>query len=161
MKKFEIEFKWAVYFTAFNMLWLSLEKYLGWHDEHIQMHIVYSLFIILPQAILYFLALREKKLKYYEGNINWQHAFLSGGILSVIIAGLSPATIYYMNTFLSPEFIDLAIERYVVSGGKEASAKNFHSLEAYIKNAILFNVSIGIVISGVVALFIKSKESEK
>lgn len=161
MKKFEIEFKWAVYFTAFNMLWLSLEKYFGWHDEYIQMHIVYSLFIILPQVIFYYLALREKKLKYYEGTINWQQAFLSGGILSVIIAGLSPATIYYMNTFLSPEFIDLAIERYVASGGKEASAKNFHSLEAYIKNAILFNVSIGIVISGVVALFIKSKESEK
>lgn len=161
MKKFEIEFKWALYFTAFNMLWLSLEKFLGWHDELIQMHIVYSLLIIFPQVLFYYLALREKKFKYYKGKINWQQAFLSGGILSVIIAGLSPATIYYMNTFLSPEFIDLAIERYVISGGKEASAKNFHSLEAYIKNAILFNVSIGIVISGIVALLIKTKETEK
>lgn len=160
MKKFEIEFKWALYFTAFNMLWLSLEKFLGWHDELIQLHIFYSLLIILPQALFYYLALREKKFKYYKEEINWQQAFLSGGILSVIIAGLSPATIYYMNTFLSPDFIDLAIERYVVSGGKEASAKNFHSLEAYIKNAILFNVSIGIVISGVVGIFIKTKETK-
>jgi hypothetical protein len=160
LKKFEIEFKWALYFTAFNMLWLSLEKYLGWHDELIQFHIFYSLLIVFPQIILFYLALREKKLKYYEGNINWQQVFLSGGILSIIIAGLSPATIYYMNTFLSPDFIDLAVERYTMGGGKAVSAREFHSLEAYIKNAILFNVSIGIVISGILGIFMKTKSSD-
>jgi len=160
LKKFEIEFKWALYFTAFNMLWLSLEKYLGWHDELIQFHTFYSLLIIFPQVVFFYLAIREKKYQYYKGKVSWQQAFLSGGILSILIASLSPATIYYMNTFLSPDFIDVAIDRYLISGGKETSAKNFHSLEAYIKNAILFNVSMGIVISGIVALFLQTKKAE-
>jgi hypothetical protein len=158
LKKFEIEFKWALYFTAFNMLWFSLEKYLGWHDEQIQLHIFYSLLIIFPQAVFFYLALKEKKVKFYNGNVNWQQAFLSGGVLSLLIAGFSPVTMYYMHTFLSPDFIELAIERYVSSGGNEESAKDLHSLEAYIKNAILFNVSMGIVLSGIIAFFIKSKE---
>lgn len=161
MKKFEIEFKWALYFTAFNMLWLSLEKYFGWHDEAIQLHIFYSLIIIVPQSILYYFALTDKKKKYFNNNITWQQAFLSGGILSLLIAGLSPATVYYMHTFLSPNFIDLATHNFLENGGKEESVKSFHSLEAYIKNSILFNVSLGIVISGIVALFIQSSKKQK
>lgn len=159
MKKFEIEFKWALYFTGFNMLWLSLEKYLGWHDEAIQQHILYSLLIVIPQCIWYYLALTEKKKKFFNNEISWQQAFLSGGVLSLLIAGLSPATVYYMHTFLSPDFIDLAIEKFVESGGKLDAARNFHSLEAYIKNSILFNVSLGIVISSVVAFFIQTKKT--
>ena len=91
MKKFEIEFKWALYFTAFNMLWLSLEKYLGWHDELIQFHTFYSLLIILPQVVFFYLAIREKKIQYFKGKITWQQGLLSGGILSILIAALSPA----------------------------------------------------------------------
>lgn len=159
MKKFEIEFKWALYFTAFNMLWFSLEKYLGWHDEAIQYHIFNSLLIIFPQALLFYLALVEKKNKYFKNKISWQQAFLSGGILSLLIAGLSPASVYYMHTFLSPNFIDLAIQNYVENGGKANSAENFHSIEAYIKSSILFNVSIGVVISGIISLFIQTKNT--
>ena len=160
MKKFEIEFKWALYFTGFNMLWLSLEKVLGWHDELIQFHTFYSLLIIFPQVVFFYLAIREKKKQYFKGKITWQQGLLSGGILSILIAALSPATIYYMNMFLSPEFIDLAIEKYVMSGGKEASAKNFHNLEAYIKNAILFNVSMGVIISAVVGFFLQTRNTK-
>ncbi|MGM0635692.1 MAG: DUF4199 domain-containing protein [Bacteroidota bacterium] len=161
MKKFEIEFKYALYFTAFNMLWLSFEKWMGWHDEFISGHMFYSLLILLPQVVFYFLALREKREKYYNGKITWQQAFLSGGILSVLIAAISPATIYYLNTFLSPNFFDIAIEKYVIGGGKEAAAKSVFNMESYIKNAILFNVSVGVVISAAVALFIKNLSTEE
>lgn len=140
------------------MLFLSFEKAMGWHDEHIQYHIVYSLLIIFPQALLFYFALIEKKKKYYQGKITWQQAFLSGGVLSLLIAGISPATMYYMHTFLSPNFLPLAIEKFVASGGDEATAQSYHSLEAYIKNAILFNVSMGIVLSAIVGVFVKTKE---
>ncbi|MFO7701353.1 DUF4199 domain-containing protein [Psychroflexus maritimus] len=158
MSKFEIEFKWALYFTAFNALWLSLEKVLGWHDELIQQHAFYSLLIIIPQVVFFYLCIKAKRDDYFKGEANWQQLFVSGGVLALLIAALSPAVVYYMNRFLSPDFIDLAIDRYLMSGGKEAEAKNFHSLEAYIKNGILFNVSMGIVIAGPVAYFLKKKK---
>lgn len=156
MSKFEIEFKWALYFTGFNLLWLSLEKLLGWHDAHIQQHAFYSLLIIFPMIAFYVFALLEKRDKYFEGKATWQQLFLAGGVLSLIIAGISPATVFYMNKFLSPQFIDLAIENYVAREGKLEVATNFNSIEAYIKNAILFNVSMGIVIAAGVASFLKT-----
>lgn len=161
MSKFEIEFKWALYFTGFNLLWLSFEKLLGWHDAHIQQHAFYSLLIVFPMIAFFVFSLKEKREKYFKDKATWQQLFLSAGVLSLIIAGISPATIFYMNKFLSPQFVDLAIESYVASNGKLEIATNFNSIEAYIKNAILFNVSTGIVIGAGVAHFLKTVPKSK
>ena len=36
MKKFKIEFKWAVIMSIIFLAWMTLEKQLGFHDEKIK-----------------------------------------------------------------------------------------------------------------------------
>jgi len=113
MKKFEIELKWASVFTAISIAWVYLEKYLGYHDAKVSSQAIFSFWLLIPQALIYVVAIREKREKYYKGEITWQKAFISGVVLSAVIAGLSPAAIYLMLEVVSPEFLSSIVEVFL------------------------------------------------
>ena len=69
MKKFKIEFKWAVIMSIIFLAWMTLEKQLGFHDEKIKWQPLFNLLYIFPTFILYFLALNEKKKGYIKNGI--------------------------------------------------------------------------------------------
>ena len=52
MNKFKIELKWGVYFTIAALAWMYVEKALGWHDELISKHAIYTnIFAIVAIAV--------------------------------------------------------------------------------------------------------------
>ena len=81
MKKFKIEFKWAVIMSIIFLAWMTLEKQLGFHDEKIKWQMFFTMLIIFPNFLLYYLALSDKKKNYYNGEMNWKQGFISGVVI--------------------------------------------------------------------------------
>jgi len=157
MEKFKIEFKWASIFTAINLIWIYIEKYLGLHDEYIDYHSIVGLVMLLPLIFVIYRSLKQKKHEYYKGEMTWQKAFISGVLLSLLIAGLSPGPIYVMSEFVSPDFFDIILSKGISKGIPEDFARQLYNLDAYIKSAIFFYLAFGVMISAVVGLVIKKR----
>jgi CDP-diglyceride synthetase len=110
MNKYKIEFKWAIIYCVMVLLWMTLEVILGLHGEHIDLHMVTTMFFLIPMILLYIYALLDKKKNYYSGNMNYTQGFVTGIIITVIITLLSPLTQYITSEFITPDFFTNAIE---------------------------------------------------
>jgi hypothetical protein len=159
MEKFKIEFKWASIFTSINLVWIYLEKYLGLHDEHIDFHSIVGLVMIIPLGFCIFFSLKQKREEYYKGKMTWQKAFVSGALLSLLVAGLSVGPVYVMSQYVSPDFFDNAITKSLERGANPEMVNQFFNLNAYISQAIMFYLAFGVMISAVVGLILKRKET--
>ena len=159
MKKFKIEFKWALIFTAASLLWMYFEKTMGWHGEHIEQQPIYTNLFGIVAIVLYILALRDKRKNFYNGIMGWKQGFLSGSILSIIVAAISPLAQYVVYTFVSPDYFENLIS-YTVQNGimKLEEAENYFMFSNYIFMSAFFALSFGIVTAGIVAWFVKKKD---
>lgn len=156
MSKFSIEIKWAVAFTVVSVLWMFFEKAMGWHDQNIEQHALYTNFFALPAIGIYILALRDKRENFFEGIMTWKQGFLSGSIISVLIAALSPLAQYVVHTYITPEYLQnmiaLSVEKKMM---KIEEAKSYFSLSNYMISSLFFALSAGIVTAAVVAWVLK------
>ena len=158
MKKFKIEFKWAVVIMIITLAWMTLEKQLGFHDEKLKWQMFFGMLIIIPNFILYFLALRDKKKNYYNGEMNWKQGFISGIVISFIVAIFSPLTQFITYEFIVPNFFDKMIALSVESKRlTEEEAKSYFNLSASIWQNISNGLSYGIVLGAIVAYILKTK----
>jgi hypothetical protein len=126
MSQYKIEIKWALIFFIVSLIWIFLEKLVGLHDAHIDKHPIYTNFFAILAIAMYVFALLDKRKNFYHGRMNWMQGFVSGVIISVIVAILSPLGQYLTHEVITPEYFPNAIE-YAVSSGKlgqaEAEAK--------------------------------------
>lgn len=159
MEKFKIEFKWASIFTGINLLWIYAEQYLGLHDEYIDYHSIVGLVMLLPLGFCIYSSLKQKREEYYNGKMTWQKAFVSGALLSLLVAGLSPGPVYVMSAYVSPDFFDNAIAKSLERGATQEMAAQFYNLNAYISQAIMFYLAFGVMISAVVGLILRRKST--
>lgn len=155
MKKFSIEIKWGLIFTLALILWTTLEMLLGFHGERIKEHPVVTVFFAIPAIALYVLALIDKKKNYYDGSINWLQGFITGSIIGIVVAVLSPISQYIVHTFISPDFLENAREASIEFGAmsKEDAAEYF-TLSNYIITSIVSSVIMGIITSAIVSVFV-------
>jgi hypothetical protein len=158
MKKFEIELKWAVFFSLALLIWMYFEKAMDWHGEKIKFQPIYSMLFGVIAIIIYILALLDKKKEYYDTKIDWKQSFLSGAILSLFIAFFTPLVIYITYEIISPEFFSTFIT-YKTENTKMslADAKKYFSMSNYLYTNTFSTLSNGIVISAIISFFIKSK----
>ncbi|MAN58972.1 MAG: DUF4199 domain-containing protein [Flavobacteriaceae bacterium] len=160
MKNIAIELKWAVLITVATFTWMLLEKTMGWHHEHIANHYWLTLLFFPILIFLYTLALREKRRKYYQGSMSWVQGFFSGAILSVILAIFAPLSQYVIHTYITPHYFPNIIEFVVESGQMpREKAEAYFTLTSYIIQAAIGAVVGGLVISAVVAVFLKRKKT--
>lgn len=158
MKKFTIEFKWAIISVIIFLAWMTLEKQLGFHNEKIKWQMVFTLLYIFPSFLLYYLALRDKKKNYYKNNMNWRQGFISSIVISFIIAVFSPITQFITHEFISPQYFERLISLSVESKRMTLEqAQNYFNLTAYIWQNISSGISIGVVFGAIVAYMIKTK----
>ncbi|WP_121667482.1 DUF4199 domain-containing protein [Mesonia aquimarina] len=159
MKNFSIEFKWAMVFTVFSLIWMYVERSLGWHSNSIFNHQIFTNLLIIPLLFIFTITfgLREKKRMYYDGIISWEQALVSGGIISVIICVFTPALQYIFSEVISPEYFEKAAIQLSERGGTSIEkAKDVYNLKASIIDAVVFNLAMGIVTSAIVGAFIKN-----
>lgn len=158
MKKFVIEIKWGVIFALVALLWMVLEKMLGWHDELIKKHAIYTNFFAVPAILVYVFALLDKRKNYYDGKMTWLQGFLAGIGITVVVAVLSPLTQYITSTVITPEYFPNVIEATVELGKMtREQAEKYFNLQNYIVQSIIGAIIMGVVTSAIVALFVKKK----
>ncbi len=159
MKKFKIEFKWSLIISFIFLAWMTLEKQLGFHDEKIKWQIAFTLLILFPNFLLYYLALVDKKNNYYNGVMIWRQGFISGVVISFFIVILSPITQFITHEFITPLYFEKMISLSVESKRMTLEqAQNYFNLTAYIWQSISGGLSFGVVIGAIIAYLLKPKE---
>jgi hypothetical protein len=158
MKKIAIEIKWAVIFMFMTLVWMFMEKIAGLHAENIAKHALYTNFIAIPAIMLYVFALLEKRNRFYGGVMTWKQGFISGLLLSLFVALLSPITQTITSLLISPEYFPNAIAFTVASGYMtQEAAEQYFTLTNYIIQGFIGALVMGLITSAVVALFVKKK----
>ena len=160
MKNIKIEIKWAIIFSLVGLLWMLLEKLVGLHSEHIDKHMYLTNLFAIPAIILMVLALKDKKKDFYKGQMSYKQGFISGLILSIIIALLSPLTQWITSTIITPEYFPNVIA-YAVETGYHKSleeAEAFFNLKNYMIQGAIGALVMGVVTTAIAMIFIRSKK---
>jgi len=158
MKKYAIEIKWGLLFTIMMLLWMMLEKELGWHDELIDKHYIYTNFVAVPAVAFYVIALLDKRQNYYHGFMTYRQGFLSGLIISLVVMVLSPLSQVITSLYITPHYFENVI-KYIVGQKQmtqEEAVKTFN-LSNYILQSTIFAPIMGILTTALVTIFIKRK----
>ncbi|MET7028661.1 DUF4199 domain-containing protein [Sediminicola luteus] len=158
MKKYSTEIKWGVIFAISTLVWMYFEKAMGWHDELIAQQLIYTNLFALVAIAIFVLALKEKRKKDFGGKMSWKQGFISGIIISIVVAILTPLTQYISNTWIAPNLFPNIIN-YMVETGKmtEEGAKNYFNLKSYMVQGTFGALTMGVVTSAIVAFFLKKQ----
>ena len=158
MSKYRIEIKWAFIYAIISLAWMVFEKEMGWHDVNISKHPIYSSLFSFIAIIIYYFALREKKIVSYNNSIHWKEAFVSGTVLSIFVAILSVPVFYLTINVISPTFFSNMINYAVTSKIYTLQqAETYFNTESYLLQNVVGTLSMGIVTSAVISYFIKTK----
>lgn len=158
MKNLKIEIKWAIVFMLATLIWMLIEKSLGWHDEKIADHAIYSNIFAVVAISVYVFALLDKKRNFYQGQMSYKQGLIAGAIMTFFIVLLSPLTQYITSVWITPDYFPNVIDYTVESGEmSQTDADAYYNLESYMFQATVGAAVMGLITSAVVAFFLKSK----
>lgn len=160
MKQITTEIKWAIIFTIVGLVWMVLEKVVGLHGKYIDYHLYLTNLFAIPAIWMMVLALKEKKSRHYNGTMSYGQGFISGLILSLFIALLSPGAQWITSYVITPEYFPNVIQRSVELGyfaTTEEAAANFNYQNYAIQGAF-GAIVMGIITTAVAMIFIRTKK---
>jgi hypothetical protein len=154
MKKYITEIKWGCIFILALLLWMGFEKMMGWHDVNIDQHAMMTNFFAIPAIVIYILALLDKRKRDYGGVMSWKQGFVTGLIITVVIAILSPLAQFIIHNIISPDYFE-NIREYTVTMGEmtQENADAYFSMSSYITQSVIGALAMGVLTSAVVAAF--------
>jgi hypothetical protein len=157
VKKFQIEIKWGILFILSGLVWMGMEKSLGWHDALLEQHASLTMFYAPIAIALYVLALRDKRRSYYQGEMTYLQGLISGLVLTLVVVLLTPLSQYISHEYISPDYFPNIIRLTVEKGEmSQAEAEIHFSLKSYIQQSVAFAAFMGLMTSSVVAFFTRS-----
>ncbi|MCK9290781.1 MAG: DUF4199 domain-containing protein [Bacteroidales bacterium] len=162
MKNIKIEFKWAIIFSLVGLLWMVLEKISGLHGKYIDYHLYLTNLFAIPAIIVMVMALKDKKKNFYDGQMNYKQGLISGIILSVIIALISPLTQWITSYVITPEYFPNVIKRSVEIGYFKTTAEaeaNFN-YPNYAKQGAISALIMGVFTIAIAMIFIRTKTNK-
>lgn len=142
------------------LLWILIEKFMGWHDQHIDKHAIYTNIFGILALVIYILALRDKRNNYFKGSMTWRQGFITGIILTIIITVFSPFSQYIASTYISPNYFDNVIE-YRIQNTRMSleQAQTLYNLKSYIIQAVFGALVMGVGTAALAALIIRNKKN--
>lgn len=141
---------------------MVLEKAVGLHDQYLDYHLYLTNLFAIPAIIVMVLALKDKKRSFYHGRMSYKEGLISGIILSVLIAFLSPVTQWITSFVITPEYFPNVIKRSVELGYYQTTAEaeaQFNYKNYAIQGAIGALV-MGIVTTAIAMIFIRTKKGK-
>jgi hypothetical protein len=157
MKKFAIEIKWGIRYTFLWIFWLYIEKSSGYYDVKINDQALYSLLFTFVILFVYYVAIKEKKKDFFKDDMSWKQGCVTGIFLTIVMAILTPFCQIIFHKAIAPEFFPNMIEYSISKGNSRETAENYFNLLSYITQSVFSTLSLGVVISAVVALFLQTK----
>jgi hypothetical protein len=159
LKNVKIEFKWAIIFSIVSLLWMVLEKISGLHGKYIDYHMYLTNLFAIPAIIMMVMALKDKKKNFYSGSMSYKEGLISGIILSIIIALLSPLTQWITSYVITPEYFPNVIKRSVEIGyyNTIAEAEANFNYKNYAIQSFIGSLVMGIVTVAVAMIFLRTK----
>lgn len=163
MKNVKIEMKWALLFNCIVVLWMLLEKLLGFHDKYIDYQMYVTNFFAIPAIITMVFAINNKKKQYYNGIMKYKQGLKSGVILSVFIAILTPISQWVTTYIISPSYFPNMIKRSVALGyyPSEIDAKAYFNYYNYTIQGTIGALVMGIVTTAIAVIFLHSKKKKQ
>ena len=159
MNKFTIEIKWGILFVVASLLWMVFEKAMGWHDVHIDKQAIYTNFFGIIAVLIYFLALRDKRQNFYDGQMTWRQGFVAGIIITIVVTLFAPLTQYITSTYITPDYFNNVIAYSVKNSVmNQQQAEAYFNLKSYIIQATFGALVMGVVTAAAVAWFLKTKK---
>ena len=110
INKYKTEIKWAIIFSIVMLMWITLEKLAGLHNEHIEKHPMYTNFFSIPAIAVYVFALLDKRKTDYNGIMSYKQGVMAGIIITIFVTILSPLTQIITSTIITPEYFPNVIE---------------------------------------------------
>ncbi len=157
MDRIKTEVKWGLIFAVTTLVWMMIERMMGWHDENISQHLyMTNLFAILAISV-YVYALRDKR-NQMGGSLSWKQGFFSGMMITGVVFLLSPITLWISVNIISPDFfpnmISYASENAFMT---KESAIEYFNFRNYVIQSALAAFVMGTLTSAIVAFFLKKK----
>jgi len=163
MNTIKIEIKWALIFSVLVLVWMLLEKLSGLHGKYIDYHLYLTNLFAIPAIIVMVMALKDKKRRFYGGQMSYKQGLISGVVLSVIIALLSPLTQWITSYVITPEYFPNVIKRSVEIGYFKTTAEaaaNYNYKNYAIQGAIGALV-MGVATTAIAMIFIQTKKKNE
>lgn len=159
MNKIKIEIKWATIFAIMALVWMLLEKLCGLHGKYIDYHLYLTNLFAIPAIWIMVLALKDKKKNFYNGNMTFKQGLISGIIVSVLIALISPLTQWITSYVITPEYFPNVIKRSVELGYYKTTveAKANFNYTNYVKQGVLGALFMGVITTAIAMIFIRTK----
>ena len=105
-------------------------------------------------------ALVDKKKNFYKGSMDWKQGFISGMLLSTVIAILSPMVQSITYTYITPHYFEKIIEYRVAHKFQtQSQAEMYFNLKSFTIQAIFGAFSFGVLTSSIVAFALKTKDN--
>lgn len=163
MGKIKIEIKWAIIFSVMALLWMVLEKLSGLHSTYIDYHLYLTNLFAIPAIWIMVLALRDKKKNFYGGQMSYKQGLISGIILSVIIALISPLTQWVTSYVITPEYFPNVIKRSVELGYYKTTeeAQAFFNYNNYAVQGAIGSLMMGIATTLIIMIFLRTKPARE
>ena len=84
--------------------------------------------------------------------------FISGTIIGLIVAILSPLAQWITHAFITPDYFSNAIEYAVSSGNStQEQAEQFFNLSSYMIQSAIGGLVMGAITAAIVAIFVKKQ----
>ena len=161
MKNFSIEIKWALRFTLLTLAWAIGEKAIGLHDEYIADYGIYTNLFAIPAFLFFYIALKEKRKYVYNNDMNFRQGFVSGLVLSFIIALLNPFAQFVIYKSITPHFFENIIAYKVSNKDFPMTLKNaqmLFNLKTYMIESSFMALSKGLITGAIVSLLLRTKK---
>lgn len=158
MKKYSTEIKWGFIFTGVMLLWMVIERLMGWHSHNIDQHVYMTNLFAIPAIAVYVFALIDKREHDYLGSMTWMQGFKCGVYITLVATILSPLAQLIIHTIITPDFFQNMIDHSVATGSvsREHALATFN-LPTYMFQGVVGTLVMGIVTSAIVALFTKKR----
>lgn len=160
MKSIKIELKWSIIFSVVSLLWMLGEKLSGLHSTYIDYHLYLTNLFAIPAIVVMVMALKDKKKRFYDGQMTYLQGLSSGIVLSALIALLSPLVQWLTSYVISPEYFPNVIKRSVELGYYQTTAlaeANFN-YSNYAIHGVIGALAMGIITTAIAMIFIRTKK---
>jgi hypothetical protein len=138
------EIKFALLFSALNIVWMLGEKLAGLHDVRIADHAYYTNYFAIPSILLYAVAMYQKQ-TLLGGEMNFKQGFMSGLGITMIVTALTPAIQFIIHTIITPEYF-INVRAFAIKQGMKPEVADTHfTLNSYILLSVFSGFVYGII----------------